>query len=159
MSPGKRKRKPRGKRIRVLNRLRVQAHRPPLPSILLANVQSLEKKLDFVRAGIRFQRDIRYSNIFCGWPRWYRIKSFVRPSLFSNQTGRKSQVNPRVEGYASWPTTSGATLRILRLFLIPARQTWSIWWSLAVHSIFSGSSARSLLQLSTSHPKLTPTWH
>jgi len=31
----------------------VQAHRPPLPSILLANVQSLENKLDDIRVRIQ----------------------------------------------------------------------------------------------------------
>ncbi len=32
---------------------------PPLPSILLANVQSLVNKMDDLRARISFQRDIR----------------------------------------------------------------------------------------------------
>ncbi len=41
--PKKRRRK-RGKRAGVLVRLRRRAFRPPLPTILLANVQSLDKK-------------------------------------------------------------------------------------------------------------------
>jgi len=45
------------------------ADRPPLPSLLLANVQSLENKLDDgVR--IRYQRDIRDCNIFCLMETW-----------------------------------------------------------------------------------------
>ncbi len=39
-------RKHRGRRAGIRNRLRKRAHSPPLPSILLANVQSLENKMD-----------------------------------------------------------------------------------------------------------------
>ncbi len=38
----RRRRKHRGRRAGIRNRLRKRAHSPPLPSILLANVQSLE---------------------------------------------------------------------------------------------------------------------
>ncbi len=48
-----------GKRAGICNRLRKRAHSPPLPSILLANVQSLENKMDDLRARISFQWDIR----------------------------------------------------------------------------------------------------
>jgi len=51
-SPGKRRRKHRGIQSRVQNRLRVQAHPPPLPSNLLANIQSLENKVDDIRLRI-----------------------------------------------------------------------------------------------------------
>ena len=61
---GRRRKKHRGRRGGVKNRLRAQAHRPPLPSILLANVQSLQNKLDDLRARVQFQRDIRDCNIF-----------------------------------------------------------------------------------------------
>ncbi|KAK7881961.1 hypothetical protein WMY93_028135 [Mugilogobius chulae] len=60
----------RGKRGGVRNRLRAEALRPPLPSILLANVQSLDNKLDDLRARVRFQRDIRDCNIFCFTETW-----------------------------------------------------------------------------------------
>ncbi len=49
-------RKHRGRRAGIRNRLRERAHSPPLPSILLANVQSLENKMDHLRARISFQR-------------------------------------------------------------------------------------------------------
>ncbi len=61
----RRRRKHRGRRAGIRNRLRERAHSPPLPSILLANVQSLENKMDDLRAGISFQRDIRDCNILC----------------------------------------------------------------------------------------------
>ncbi|KAK1784814.1 hypothetical protein P4O66_003478 [Electrophorus voltai] len=66
---GARKR-PRGKRAGIRNRLRAQAHRAPLPSILLANVQSLDNKLDDLRARIKFQRDIRDCNLLCFTESW-----------------------------------------------------------------------------------------
>ncbi len=45
----RRRRKHRGRRAGIRNRLRKRAHSPPLPSILLANVQSLENKMDDLR--------------------------------------------------------------------------------------------------------------
>ncbi len=54
----------------IRNRLRKRAHSPPLPSILLANVQSLENKMDDLRARISFQRDIRDCNIICLTETW-----------------------------------------------------------------------------------------
>ncbi len=66
----RRQRKHRGKRAGIRNRLRKRAHSPPLPSILLANVQSLENKMDNLRARISFQRDIRDCNIFCLTETW-----------------------------------------------------------------------------------------
>jgi hypothetical protein len=47
-----------------------RAHHPPLLSILLANVQSLDNKVDELRARISFQRDIRYCNILCFTESW-----------------------------------------------------------------------------------------
>ncbi len=64
------RRKHRGKRAGIRNRLRERAHSPPLSSILLANVQSLENKMDDLRARISFQRDIRDCNIFCLTETW-----------------------------------------------------------------------------------------
>ncbi len=66
----RRRRKHRGKRAGIRNRLRKRAHSPPLPSILLANVQSLENKMDDLRARISFQRDIRDCNIICLSETW-----------------------------------------------------------------------------------------
>ncbi len=66
----RRRRKHRGRRAGIRNRLRKRAHSPPLPSILLANVQSLENKMDDLRARISFQRDIRDCNILCLTETW-----------------------------------------------------------------------------------------
>ncbi len=72
--PRRRIKKHHGKRAGIRNRLKKRAHRPPLPSILLTNVQSSENKMYDLRARIRFQRDIRDCNILCltetcSWPR------------------------------------------------------------------------------------------
>ncbi len=56
--PRKRCRK-RGKRAGALVRLRRRAFRPPLPTILLAKVQSLDNKLCELRARISYQRETR----------------------------------------------------------------------------------------------------
>ncbi len=66
----RRRKKHRGRRAGIRNRLRKRIHSPPLPSILLANVQSLENKMDDLRARISFQRDIRDCNIFCLTETW-----------------------------------------------------------------------------------------
>ncbi len=66
----RRNKKHRGKRAGICNRLRKRSHSPPLPSILLANVQSLENKMDDLRARISFQRDIRDCNIICLTETW-----------------------------------------------------------------------------------------
>ncbi len=66
----RRRRKHRGRRAGICNRLRKRAHSPPLPSILLANVQSLENKIDDLRARISFQRAIRDCNILCLTETW-----------------------------------------------------------------------------------------
>ncbi len=64
-------RKHRGRRAGIRNRLRKRAHSPPLPSILLANVQSLENKMDDLRTRSSFQRDIRDFNIFGLTETWF----------------------------------------------------------------------------------------
>ncbi len=51
----RRRRQKIGKRAGVLVRLRCRAFRPPLPTILLANVQSLDNKLCELRARISYQ--------------------------------------------------------------------------------------------------------
>ncbi len=68
----RRNKKHHGKSAGIRNRLRKRAHSPPLPSILLTNVQSLENKMDDLRARISFQRDIRDCNIICLTETWLR---------------------------------------------------------------------------------------
>ncbi len=66
----RRRRKHRGRRAGIRNRLRERAHSPPLPSILLANVQFLENKMDDLIARISFQWDIRDCKILCLTETW-----------------------------------------------------------------------------------------
>ncbi len=66
----RRRKKHCGKCAGIRIRLRVRAHSPPLPSILLTNVQSLENKMDDLRARISFQRDIRDCNNLCLTETW-----------------------------------------------------------------------------------------
>ncbi len=51
-------------------RLRRRAFRPPLPTILLANVQSLDNKLCKLRARISYQRETRDRCIICLTETW-----------------------------------------------------------------------------------------
>ncbi len=60
----------RRKSAGVLVRLRRRAFRPPLPTILLANVQSLDNKLCELRARISYQRETRDSCVICLTETW-----------------------------------------------------------------------------------------
>ncbi len=66
----RRRRRKRGKRAGVLVRLRRRAFRPPLPTILLANVQSLDNKLCELRARISYQRETRDFSVICLTETW-----------------------------------------------------------------------------------------
>ncbi len=60
----------RGKRAGVLVRLRRRAFRPPLPTILLTNVQSLDNKVCELRARISYQRETRDCCVICLTETW-----------------------------------------------------------------------------------------
>ncbi len=64
-STRRRRRRKRGIRAGVLVRLRRRAFRTPLPTILLANVQSLDNKLCELRARISYQRETRDCCVIC----------------------------------------------------------------------------------------------
>ncbi len=66
----RRRRRKRGKRAGVLVRLRYRAFRPPLPTILLANVQSLDNKLCELRSRISYQRETRDCCVICLTETW-----------------------------------------------------------------------------------------
>ncbi len=61
----RRRRRKGGKRAGVLVRLRRRAFRHPLPTILLANVQSLDNKLCELWARISYQRETRDCCVIC----------------------------------------------------------------------------------------------
>ncbi len=65
-----RRKKRSRKRAGVLVRLRRCAFRPPLPTILLANVQSLDNKLCELRARISYQRETRECCVICLTETW-----------------------------------------------------------------------------------------
>ncbi len=69
-STRRRRRRKRGIRAGVLVRLRRRAFRPPLPTILLANVQSLDNKLCELRARISYQRETRDCCVICLTETW-----------------------------------------------------------------------------------------
>ena len=62
----RKRRRYRGRKAGCLVRTRRRGvGKLPLPSILLANVQSLDNKLDEVRSRISYQQDIKNCNILC----------------------------------------------------------------------------------------------
>ncbi len=161
----RRNKKHRGNSAGIRNRLRKSAHSPPLPSILLANVQSLENKMDDLRARISFQRDIRDCNIICLTETWLTPSvpdTAVTPSdnfsVFYGWTEQRRLVNPKVEECVSWLTRNGVTPGISPLCRDPARLIWNIYRLFAAHSIYPASSPRSSLLLFTFHHRRTPAW-
>ncbi len=138
----RRYKKHRGKSAGIRNRLRKRAHSPPLPSILLANVQSLDNKMDDLRARISFQRDIRDCNIICLTETW------LTPSV----------PDTAAEECASWLTRNGVTPGISPLCRDPARLIWNTYPLSAAHSIYPASSPRSSLLPSTFHHRQTRAW-
>ena len=60
----------RGRRSECLVRIRRRVGNPPQSSVLLANVQSLEIKLDELRSRLSYQRDIKNCNILCFTESW-----------------------------------------------------------------------------------------
>ena len=67
----RKRRRYRGQRAGCLIRTRRRrVGKMPLPSILLANVQSLDNELDEVRSQISYQRDIKNCNILCSTESW-----------------------------------------------------------------------------------------
>ncbi len=74
----------RGKRAGVLVRLRRCAFRPPLPTILLDNVQSLDNKLCDLRARISYNRETRDCCVICLTEAWM---SAVVPDTAIELTG------------------------------------------------------------------------
>ena len=55
----------RGKRGGIRQRVRKRGHRPPLPTITLANVRSIRNKLDELQANLRYDHEYRNCSIIC----------------------------------------------------------------------------------------------
>ena len=92
----------RGRRSDLLVRLCRRAHRPPLPSILLANVQSLDNKVDEIRARVAFQRDIRDCNILWFTETWLTrdtlSESVQPPGFFTHSADRNKHLSGKKKG-------------------------------------------------------------
>ncbi|XP_055776853.1 carboxypeptidase N catalytic chain isoform X2 [Salvelinus fontinalis] len=98
----KQRRRKRGKRSGLLVRLRRRAHRAPLPSILLANVQSFDNKVDEIRARVTFQRDIRDCNVLCFTETWLTRETLtesVQPAgFFTHRANRNKHLSGKKRG-------------------------------------------------------------
>ena len=86
----------------ILVKVRSRGHRAPLPSILLANVQSLDNKVDKIRARVAFQRDIRDRNILCFTETWLTrdtlSESVQPPGSFTHRTERNKRLSGKKMG-------------------------------------------------------------
>ncbi len=85
-----------GKRAGVLVRLKRRAFQPPLPTILLANVQSLDNKLCELRARISYQRETRDCCVICldvcnGSRLSHRAHRLLRASLGQNERAHREE--------------------------------------------------------------------
>jgi hypothetical protein len=81
------------------------AQRPSLPSILLANVQSLDNKVDEIRARVQIsqiQRDIRDCNILCFMETWLTrdtlSESVQPPGFFTYRADRNKHFSGKKKG-------------------------------------------------------------
>ena len=99
----------KGKRGRIKHQLCSRCHGSSLPSILLANAQVLDNKLDDLCVCIGFQRNISYCNVLCftslsGIPILeYQTAPFNHVTLFPfNLTGQRILVRKKEEACALW---------------------------------------------------------
>ena len=87
----------RGRRSGLLVRLRRGAHHAPLPSILLANVQSLDNKVDKIRASVAFQRNTQDCNILRFTETWLTrdmLSELVQPAdFFTHRADRNKHLS------------------------------------------------------------------
>ena len=81
------------KRSGCLVKIRQGLANLPLPSVLLANVQSLGKKWDELKARISYQRDIKNCNILCFTKSWLNddIKN-IQLADYTLSAGQNSNV-------------------------------------------------------------------
>ncbi|XP_037400811.1 uncharacterized protein LOC108414208 [Pygocentrus nattereri] len=88
-----RRRRKRGKRGGLHARLKARASRPPVPSLLLANVRSLENKLDELRARITSQRETRECCALIFTETWLSdrvLDSAIQPETHSVHRGDRT---------------------------------------------------------------------
>ncbi len=92
----------RGSRGGLLARLRRRPTRPPVPSILLANVQSISNKLDELHCCINSQRDMRECCVLCFSETWLTSDTpdtAVQPDSFSlHRLDRHAETTGKAKG-------------------------------------------------------------
>lgn len=97
----RRPRHKQGKRGGLHARLKARASQPPLPSLLLANVQSLENKLDKLRARITSQREIRECSALIFTETWLSdkvLESAVQLQTHSIHRGDQTAASGKTKG-------------------------------------------------------------
>ena len=101
--PSRRRKKKRGPRAGVLVRTRKRCFKPAFPTILLANVQSIDNKMDELNAPVKFQRDIRNCCVLGFFETWLSPRSQTRrlhcqDSTYTARTGQQIQASAGAEG-------------------------------------------------------------
>ncbi len=143
----RRRRRKRGKRAGVLVRLRRRAFRPPLPTILLANVQSLDNKLCELRARISYQRETRDCCVICLTETWMSAMvpdSSSRASPCTARTEKKSsQGKAEAEEFVSILTTCGVIKGTYTLLNPSAPLIWNFIRFCVDHSGYRGNLQQS----------------
>ncbi len=142
-----RKRRRRRKRAGVLVRLRRRAFRPPLPTILLANVQSLDNKLCELRARISYQRETRECCVICLTETWMSAMvpdSAIELTGFSvHRSDRAKELTGKSGGVVSKSTTHGVMKGTYTLLNPSAPLIWNFIRFCVDHSGYRGNLQQS----------------
>ncbi len=145
-----RQRKKQGLWAEVLVRLRKHENRPPLPSILLVNVQSLANKRDELRSRMAFQQDVKNCNVMVFTETWLD-PSIPDSAIVSEGVSihRQDTLNtPFRDGYKALPRPPlGKSDHVSLLLLLSYRQklkcdrlvTWSDHSDLALCHCFNNN--------------------
>ncbi len=148
-SKKRRRRRKRAKRAGILVRLRRRAFRPPLPTILLSNVRSLDNKLCELRARISYQRETRDCCVICltepGCLQWFQTQpSSSRASPCTARIEqRSSQGKAEAEVFVSISTTHGVMKGTYTLLNPSAPLIWNFIRFCVDRSGYRGNLQRS----------------
>ncbi len=140
-------RRKRGKRAGVLVRLRRRAFWPPLPTILLANVQSLDNKLCELRARISYQRETRDCCVICLTETWMSAMvpdSAIELTGFSvHRSDRTKELTGKSRVFVSISTTHGVMKGTYTLLNPSAPLIWNFKCFCVDRSGYRGNLQRS----------------
>ncbi len=138
----------RGKRAGVLVRLRRRALRPP-PTILLANVQSLDNNLCELRARNSYQRETRDCCVICLTETWMSAMvpdSAIELTGFSvHHSDRTKELTGKAEvgAFVSISTTRGVMKWTYTILNHSAPPIWNFICFCVDHSGYRGNLQRS----------------